>query len=230
MDAGSDAPIDARPDSSEDAATDGSPLDGGGDGGGREAVINEFVANHTGMDINEYIEVSSDPNTSLAGYTVLVIEGDSGGESTGVVTGVFECGTTNETGHWSTAILNDTIQNGTQAYLLVTGFSGAADADLDTENDGTLDSTPWTTVVDAVAVNDGDEGDTTYGFSTLAFDFDGSEFPIGGASRIPDGRDTDTADDWVRNDFTGAGLPDPMFADAVAGEGLATNTPNTPNR
>ncbi len=32
-------------------------------------------------------------------------------------------------------------------------------------------------------------------------------FAPGGASRIPDGTDTDTTGDWVRNDFDLAGIP-----------------------
>ena len=35
-------------------------------------------------------------------------------------------------------------------------------ADIDTNNDGTFDTTPWTSIVDGVAVNDGGAGDVTY--------------------------------------------------------------------
>ena len=49
------------------------------------------------------------------------------------------------------------IENGSNTYLLVRGFSGALSADLDTDNDGILDVTPWTSVVDGVSIveNDG---------------------------------------------------------------------------
>jgi len=37
-------------------------------------------------------------------------------------------------------------------FLLVSGFTGAANTDLDTNDDGVLDSTPWTSVLDSVSV------------------------------------------------------------------------------
>ena len=62
-------------------------------------------------------------------------------------------------------------------------------------------------VVDAVAVNDGTAGDRTYGTPSLGVAYDGQLFAPGGASRIPDGTDTDAAADWMRNDFDLAGIP-----------------------
>jgi hypothetical protein len=63
-------------------------------------------------------------------------------------------------------------------------------------------------VVDAVAVSDGDSGDIVYaGAVALTANFDGVGSVVGGASRIPNGRDTDSASDWLRNDFAGDGLP-----------------------
>ena len=64
--------------------------------------------------------------------------------------------------------------------------------DLDTNEDGTLDVTPWDAVVDAVSVNDGGASDLTYGVPALGPNYDGvSSFAPGGASRIPDGFDTE---------------------------------------
>lgn len=37
--------------------------------------------------------------------------------------------------------------------------------------------------------------------------YDGLAFKPGGASRIPNGADTDSVGDWGRNDFDGEGLP-----------------------
>ncbi|MFZ4722691.1 MAG: hypothetical protein ACOYMI_06030 [Phycisphaerales bacterium] len=37
-------------------------------------------------------------------------------------------------------------------FLLVSGFSGAVNTDLDTNDDGVLDSTPWTALLDSVSV------------------------------------------------------------------------------
>ncbi len=55
------------------------------------------------------------------------------------------------------------LENGTISLLLVKNFSGAFGDDLDTDNDGVFDSTPWDAIVDSVAVNDGGTGDVTYG-------------------------------------------------------------------
>jgi hypothetical protein len=55
------------------------------------------------------------------------------------------CGSTN-----TLPAVNIDIENGTASYLLVRGFTGAICDDLDTDNNGTLDTTPWTQVLDAV--------------------------------------------------------------------------------
>ncbi len=187
-------------------------------------VINEFVFNHTGTDTNEFVEVKGEADTDYASLTILEIEGDSSGA--GTIDGVFPVGTTNADGYWTTGFLNNQIENGTVTLLLVEGFSGAAGDDLDTDNDGTLDSTPWTSIVDDVAVTDGGGSDQTYAAVTLAGGFDGVPYTPGGASRIPDGVDTDTAADWMRNDYHGAGLPG--FS-GTPEEGEAFNTPDAMN-
>ncbi|NDJ60951.1 MAG: hypothetical protein GYB67_07490, partial [Chloroflexi bacterium] len=43
---------------------------------GTTPVINEFVANHTSTDTNEYIEVFGAANTDYSAFTLLEIEGD----------------------------------------------------------------------------------------------------------------------------------------------------------
>ncbi|HEY5701447.1 MAG TPA: ExeM/NucH family extracellular endonuclease, partial [Gammaproteobacteria bacterium] len=67
----------------------------------------------------------------------------------------------------------------------------------------------------------------TYGVPALGPNYDGvSSFAPGGASRIPDGFDTDSATDWVRNDFDLAGIPG-FTGTPVVGE--AYNTPGAMN-
>lgn len=192
---------------------------------GSVLAINEFVVNHTGADTNEYIEIFGDANTDYSAYTIVEIDGDSNGP--GNVDGAFPVGTTNATGHWSTGFLNNQLENGTLTLLLVEGWSGAVDDDLDSDDDGVLDATPWTAIVDQVAISDGGAGDRTYAAVVLAPNFDGGSFTPGGASRIPDGADTDSIGDWVRNDFDGAGIPalDPGTPDP----GEALNTPSASN-
>jgi hypothetical protein len=83
-------------------------------------------------------------------------------------------------------------------------------------------------IADSVAINDGTVGDLFYGISVLGPNYDGiSSFAPGGASRIPDGFDTDSATDWVRNDFELAGITG-FTGTPVVGE--AYNTPGALNK
>ena len=192
--------------------------------GATDPVLNEFVFNHVGEDTAEFAEVAGDPSIDHSAFTVLQIEGDGAGA--GVVDRVLPVGTTDAEGYWDTGLLSNVFENGSVTLLLVEGFSGALGDDLDTGDDGTLDVTPWTRIVDSVAVSDGGAGDRTYGPVTLAAGYDGDGFTVGGASRIPDATDTDTAGDWTRNDFDGAGLPG--FAGTLE-PGEARNTPGAEN-
>lgn len=190
-------------------------------------VINEFSASHTGTDNREYVEIFGAPNTDYSAYTFLAIEGDFSGAVTGIVDRVIPIGTTDANGYWWTGFLaQDSLENGTNSFLLVQNFSGAQGNDLDTNDDGTLDVTPWTAIVDSVAVHDGGASDKMYANVTLGVSYDGLSFAPGGASRIPNGTDTNTTGDWVRNDFDLAGIPG-FTGTLVAGEAL--NTPNAVN-
>ena len=62
-----------------------------------DSVLNEFVANHTGTDTNEFVEVAGEASTDYSTLSVLEIEGDGGGA--GAVDGVFDVGTTNADGN-----------------------------------------------------------------------------------------------------------------------------------
>ena len=194
-------------------------------GAADEPLLNEFVANHTGTDTHEYVEVVGPAGSDLSALTVLQIEGD--GNGAGTIDSAFPVGTTDADGYWWTGALDNDIENGTISLLLVEGFRGAVGDDLDGDDDGTLDVTPWDRVVDSVAVSDGGAGDRAYGGVTLAPGFDGDSFTPGGASRIPDATDTDTAADWTRNDFDGAGLPG--FSGTLE-PGEAANTPGAVNQ
>jgi hypothetical protein len=188
-------------------------------------LINEFVFNHTGTDTHEFVEIFATPSTDLSAYSIIGLEGDSTGA--GVIDNVFNVGTTDGGGFWTTGFLaSNTLENGTASLLLVSGFSGNEGDDLDTDNDGMLDTMPWSFIADAVAVWDGDASDWTYADAVLDAGFDGGVFPPGGASRIPNGFDTEAASDWMRNDFDGFGLPG--FAGSPA-LGEAINTPGACN-
>ena len=153
------------------------------------------------------------------------IEGEGAG--IGVVDEVMAVGTTDANGFWLGNLPANALENGTLTLLLVEGFTGALSDDLDTNNDGSFDITPWLVIADAVAVNDGSAGDVTFGTPALGPNYDGvSNFAPGGASRYPDGLDTESATDWVRNDFDLAGIPG---FPGTLGPGEAVNTPGATN-
>jgi alkaline phosphatase len=190
-------------------------------------VINEFVFNHTGTDTQEFVEVLAAPLADLSDLYLLQIEGDNSGTAAGVIDSVHRLGAANASGYWSTGALSDIFENGTATLLLVRGFTGAVGNDLDTNDDGVLDLAPWQTVVDAVAVSDGGSTDRAYTTFTLGTAFAGGSFAPGGASRIPNGVDTNMAADWKLNDFDGEGLTG-FGGTPVAGE--AFNTPGIANQ
>ena len=187
--------------------------------------INEFSASTTGTDV-EYVEIFGEPNTNYSSLTILEIEGDSG-TTLGFIDEVIAVGTTDANGFYLADLVANTLENGTITLLLVENFSGAFEDDLDTDDDGVLDVEPWDSIVDSVAVNDGGTGDLTYGLPVLTVGYDGLSFAPGGASRIPDGMDTEAVTDWVRNDFDLAGIP-PENTGSI-GLGEAYNTPGATN-
>jgi len=193
-------------------------------------IINEYVANHTGSDDMEFVEVFADPGMDLSGLTLLQIEGDSSSSGFGSIDSAITLSTADANGFWTTGFLTNEIENGTQTLLLVDGFTGVKGGDLDTDNDGIIDvALPWTSILDSIGVNDGGSGDTDYGLAdTVLFaGFDGGSFTVGGASRIPNGVDTDSIADWMRNDFNKAGYPG--FPLDTLDPGEALNTPGTFN-
>ena len=199
----------------------------GGGSGPADPVINEFSASTTGADV-EYIEVYGAPSADLSNLSVLEIEGDAS-SATGTVDEVIPLGTTDAAGFYLASLPANALENGTITLLLVEGFTGAADDDIDVDvdDDGVIDVAPWTRIVDDVAVADGGAGDLTYSSTVLGPNYDGvSSFAPGGASRFPDGTDTDAPADWVRNDFDLAGIPG-FSGTATVGE--AINTPGAPN-
>jgi predicted extracellular nuclease len=189
-----------------------------------EPKINEFSISTTGTDV-EYIEIFGEPNTDYSTLKVLDIEGE--GSGAGSVDSVVSVGTTHANGFYLASLAANEVENDTVTLLLVSGFSGTPGQDLDTNNDGTFDVTPWISIVDSVAVRSTAGTAFTYATPVLGPNYDGlSGFPPGGASRIPDGFDTDAASDWVRNDFDLAGIPG-FTGTPVVGEAL--NTPGGTN-
>ncbi|MET0450057.1 MAG: ExeM/NucH family extracellular endonuclease, partial [Aeromicrobium sp.] len=194
-----------------------------------KVVINEFSASTAGDDV-EYVELLATGVTDLSGYRVLGVEGDAlaapATSPVGIVDNVLSFPNPDAAGRSLLSLPLNTLENGTLSLLLVTGTAPAAGTDIDVDNDGVIDAGLGFEVVDAIAVNDGGAGDLTYGGVTLAVAYDGQAFAPGGASRIPDGTDTDATSDWVRNDFDRAGIP--TFPGTLV-PGEAANTPGATN-
>lgn len=134
-----------------------------------DLVINEVRIDQSGTDNDEYFELYADGVSigDLSDYWYITIGDTSsgGGDQFGVVenvTNLFgalnagdfllvgESTMTIGTPDIVTTLVFENSDNVT--HLLVTGFTGAAFDDLDTDNDGTLDSTPWSSVVDGFAL------------------------------------------------------------------------------
>lgn len=131
-------------------------------------VLNEIrIDEADAQDPNEYVEIGGTPGLPLTGMTLVVIGDGNGQAGSGVIEEVVSLGAASlpTDGHLvvgqstltlATPDVTDAdlnLEDGdTLTFLIVTGFSGADGQDLDTNNDGTLDVSPWLTVVDSVAV------------------------------------------------------------------------------
>lgn len=133
--------------------------------------FNEIRIDQTGTDNDEWVEMMGTPGLSLADLTLIVI-GDGGTTLSGTIEAVVSlAGQVIPTdGHFSMSettftqgIANiDYVLAGANplnfensdnvTFMLVRGFTGANAQDLDTDNNGTLDATPWTEVVDSIAL------------------------------------------------------------------------------
>ena len=154
----------------------------------------------------EFVEILGDANTDYSNFYLLEIEGDTVGFGLGVIEEFWQLGTTDANGYWDTFGLAGPRENGTITWMIVEGFTGTVGSDVDADNDGVIDTTFWTRIVDDVARDDGNNASTLlsdglYSSTVISASFATGESIPGGASRIPNGTDTDTAADWVVNDF-----------------------------
>ena len=134
-------------------------------------VINEIRINQTDTDNSEYFELYGTPGLSLFGLTYIVV-GDAAGDSGRIETlpnlsahaipsdgyfvaaeDTFEVGLLGNVVDYdvgSSALGFENDDNVT--HMLVAGFAGGVSQDLDTNNDGSIDVTPWTAIIDLVAI------------------------------------------------------------------------------
>ena len=161
-----------------------------------QVTLNEIRVDQPGLDLSEYVELKGTPGASLAGLTLLVI-GDNDAAAAPAQNGTIEAvvalaGVIPSSGFFvvaeatfalgvadQVAILN--FENPDDlTFLVVSDFVGADGADVDTNDDGTLDVFPWTAIIDSVALvqthtPDGTTADFVY--STTHAGPDGSTSP-----------------------------------------------------
>ncbi|HUG32649.1 MAG TPA: ExeM/NucH family extracellular endonuclease [Acidimicrobiia bacterium] len=150
---------------------------------GEGITINEIRIDQPGGDNDEYFELTGPAAASLDGLTYLVIGDGTGGS--GVIEAVVdlsglgvnadgffvaaESGFTLGTADLTTNLNFENSDNVT--HLLVDGFTGGNGDDLDTDDDGTLDVTPWSDIVDSVAlIETPSSGDRFYADVTIGPD------------------------------------------------------------
>ncbi len=127
--------------------------------------LSEIRIDQPSTDDDEFAELVGTPGASLDGVTYLVIGDGSGGSGTieAVVSldgqvlpaddGVLVLAESTFTIGTADVVTDLNFENSDNVtHLLVDGFSGANADDLDTDDDGVLDVTPWTSVIDAVSL------------------------------------------------------------------------------
>ena len=171
--------------------------------------INEVRIDQPSTDNDEYFELTGTPGESLDGLTYIVIGDGTALQASGVIemvlslngktiaadgfllvaegtfTNVFAPGTPDFTPAGANPLNFENDDNMT--HMLVRGFTGTNGQDLDTNDDGVLDVTPWTEVVDSIAlVKSLASSGTERWYGTNTIGPDGSFVP-GHAFRLPDG-------------------------------------------
>lgn len=158
-------------------------------GSAEAVVINEIRIDQSGADNSEYFELAGLAGESLSGLSYLVI-GDSGADSFGVLESVTDLSAyaIGADGYFLAAegsfalggpvdlVTPLNFENSDNVtHLLVAGFSGSLGDDLDSNNDGNLDVTPWDGILDSVALLESfGSGDGVY-----------SPNQVGGSGTVP---------------------------------------------
>lgn len=125
-------------------------------------IINELQPNPAGTDpATQSIELKGIAGESFI-FNLVSLESDAGGTA-GMIDRASEVSGTYDSNGLAVVTIND-LENPSFTLLLVQGLSGVVGDDLDTDDDGILDLTPWASFYDAVGIPDTDD-DTLYGAS-----------------------------------------------------------------
>ena len=141
-----------------------------------QVAINEIRTDNSGVETDEFFELAGPPGTSLAGLTYVVLGDGISSGSSGGCSGVIECvvslgafsimadgvfAARNSAARppalsgYDAAVVLKFENSDNVTHLLVSGFTGAEAEDLDTDDDGVLDVTPWTSILDSVGLTKG---------------------------------------------------------------------------
>lgn len=188
-------------------------------------LINELRVDQTGADNDEYFELSGTAGASMAGMAYIVIGDGTGGS--GVIESVTDLSAFSIAGDGLFWGAETTITLGTPdatfgaaglnfentdnvTHMLVSGWSGTLNMDVDTNDDGVFDVTPWTSIDDSVALILPGPGDLTYSSTMVGPD---GAFHPGHIFRWPDGN-------WAIGQFNPSGGQDtPGNPNPVPGPG-----------
>lgn len=120
---------------------------------------------------------------------------------------------------------NDNIgPNNAFSLLLVRGFTGQQDTDLDADNNGVLDATPWAAVVDSVGI--GERGvNRTYALA----DVTQQTFNPDNISRVEGNIAANSAAAWYGGEIAGTLPNDIAFSDEIFGGFKGRATPGRRN-
>lgn len=177
-------------------------------------VINEYWFDDASGDDAEYIELFGPPGMALSGLSLIVVDGDTGGNtgSSNYRRVTVQVDFSNETipgdGFFLLGIgttpnvdleLPGSLQNGSQTIALVNTADIVYDAgDADELTQGSVD-TITLNLTDAIATVDSGAGDHVY-FGTPVLGPNPAGFAWDMAARFPNGTDTDSAGDWLPQD------------------------------
>ncbi len=173
---------------------------------GAPVLLNEMLVSHSGTDTTEFVELYGTPGHSLAGLSLVVVEGDSSGAGAidlrvdfdaddrlggngffllGNATGLgANYGVVPDVALTPTSPAVELFENGSQTVALVETSSLSGSTVTGAE-----------TVVDSLGLNDGGFTETFF-WGAPVFGPDDAFLPAG-ARRVTDGVDTDAASDWV---------------------------------
>jgi hypothetical protein len=163
-------------------------------------LISEIRVHQAGADVDEYFELFGLPGASLDDLTYIVI-GDGPGGSGCIEASIDLTGyTIPDSGYFVVAEAGFTLgaadqvhnlnfeNNDNVTHLLVSGFTAHDDVDLDSNDDGILDTKPWDQMLDLIALieEENPPTGTVYHYGPPTIGPDGGAIP-GHVYRCADG-------------------------------------------